>query len=128
MKFGWTILYVEDVLKAVEFYEKCFGLVRRFVHESGTYAEMETGQTALAFADYDTASESIADYRRNSVDETPPGLEIAFISEDVPAAYKKALENGATELMAPTQKPWGQTVAYVRDLNGFIVEIGSPTA
>jgi hypothetical protein len=26
----------------------------------------------------------------------------------------------------PTVKPWGQTVSYVRDLDGFLVEICSP--
>ncbi len=28
--------------------------------------------------------------------------------------------------MEPSTKPWGQTVAYVRDLNGTLVEIGAP--
>ncbi|MFO0110274.1 MAG: VOC family protein, partial [Alphaproteobacteria bacterium] len=32
----------------------------------------------------------------------------------------------AAPLKKPEQKPWGQTVAYVRDLNGFLVEICSP--
>ena len=50
MKLGYTIIYVADVLATVAFYEKAFGLARRFVHESNLYAEMETGSTALAFA------------------------------------------------------------------------------
>jgi lactoylglutathione lyase len=29
-------------------------------------------------------------------------------------------------VMKPTVKPWGQTVAYVRDLNGTLVELGTP--
>ena len=41
MKFGYTIIYVPDVLASVEFFESAFGLERRFVHESG-YAEMDT--------------------------------------------------------------------------------------
>jgi lactoylglutathione lyase len=28
--------------------------------------------------------------------------------------------------MAPTKKPWGQTVAYVRDLDGHLVELCTP--
>lgn len=35
MKFGYTIVYVPDVLASVEFFEKAFGLKRRFLHESG---------------------------------------------------------------------------------------------
>ena len=50
-----------DVAQAVAFYERAFGLTRRFVHESGTYAEMETGATALAFARAPISSVSTID-------------------------------------------------------------------
>lgn len=50
MKLGYVILYVANVPATVDFYEKAFGLQHRFLHESGQYAEMETGATALAFA------------------------------------------------------------------------------
>jgi lactoylglutathione lyase len=50
MKLGYSSVYVADVLATVAFYEKAFGLARRFVHESNLYAEMETGSThALYF-------------------------------------------------------------------------------
>lgn len=32
-------------------------------------------------------------------------------------------EAGAIVVKEPTQKPWGQTVGYVRDLNGFLVGV-----
>jgi predicted enzyme related to lactoylglutathione lyase len=31
----------------------------------------------------------------------------------------------AKSVSPPTQKPWGQTVSYVRDNNGFLIEICS---
>ena len=43
--------------------------------------------------------------------------------DDVAAAFARALESGATPVVEPVTKPWGQTVAYVRDLNGFFVEL-----
>ena len=49
MRLGYVIIYVPDLEETVAFYEKAFGVSRRFIHESG-YAEMETGATALAFA------------------------------------------------------------------------------
>ena len=55
MKFGYTIIYVADVPKTVSFFEAAFGLSRRFIHESNLYAEMETGETTLAFAGNETA-------------------------------------------------------------------------
>jgi uncharacterized glyoxalase superfamily protein PhnB len=126
MKFGWTIIYVEDVIKSLEFYETCFGIGRGFVHESEQYAELDTGDTRIAFSQHDLASSGVSDYTPITPDAPPPGIEIALISEDVPAAFQRAVENGATAISSPETKPWGQVVAYVRDLNGVIVEIASP--
>lgn len=50
MTFAYTILYVQDVEQALAFYETAFGFVRRFLHDSGLYGELETGSTTLAFA------------------------------------------------------------------------------
>jgi len=52
MKFGYTIIYTENVVKSIEFFEKAFGFKRRLIHESG-YGELETGNTTLAFASHD---------------------------------------------------------------------------
>jgi uncharacterized glyoxalase superfamily protein PhnB len=65
------------------------------------------------------------DFRRNRPQDEAAGAEVGFVTEDVPASYKRAVQAGATPLVEPTTKPWGQVVSYVRDLNGFIVEICS---
>jgi lactoylglutathione lyase len=126
MKLGYIIVYVPNVLVTVEFYERAFGLKRRFVHESQQYAEMETGATALAFVDETFVRESIPNFAGNTLNERPAGIEVALTTENVQAAYDAALRAGATAQLAPKQKPWGQTVSYVRDLNGCLVEICSP--
>jgi uncharacterized glyoxalase superfamily protein PhnB len=125
MKLGYVILYVPDVVAAVAFYEKAFGVERRFVHESGQYAEMETGTTALAFAGEEMVSNASHDFRRNRPQDEAAGAEVGFVAGDVPASFRRAVGAGATPLVEPTAKPWGQVVSYVRDLNGFIVEICS---
>jgi len=48
------------------------------------------------------------------------------VTEDVAGAYARAVAAGAMPLMPPKEKPWGQIVSYVRDCNGFLVEICSP--
>ncbi len=125
MNLGYVILYVDDVVATVEFYERAFGVKRRFVHESGTYAEMETGSTALGFAAETTAASMCPGFRRNRREETPAGAEIAFVTEDVAVRFNHAVAAGATPVLTPTRKPWGQIVSYVRDSNGFLVEICS---
>lgn len=128
MKFGYTIFYVDDVPKTIAFYENAFGLKRRFVHESNTYGELETGTTCLAFASKDLA-------RANGLQLHTSGgagsgvhhpFEIAFVTETVEQDFKTAVAHGATELKKPTQKPWGQLVGYVLDCNGCTVELCSP--
>jgi lactoylglutathione lyase len=127
MRFGYTIMYVPDVEATVAFYERAFGLARRFVHESGTYAELDTGATALAFAaDALGAANLPQGYRPNTLDGPPAGIEIALVSDDVEDAFHTAVAAGAIPLVAPKTKPWGQVVGYVRDLNGVLIELCSP--
>ncbi|RBB92417.1 VOC family protein, partial [Pseudomonas sp. MWU12-2115] len=47
MQFGYTIIYVPEVETSLRFFEQAFGFKRRFLHESGTYGELETGSTTL---------------------------------------------------------------------------------
>jgi lactoylglutathione lyase len=127
IKFSYTILYVKDVLQAVAFYESAFGLKRRFVHESGQYAELDTGSTTLSFTANELARTSLPQgFLENSRANLPAGIEIGLVTEDVSAVFAQAVEIGAEAVATPKVKPWGQTVAYVRDLDGVLVEICSP--
>jgi lactoylglutathione lyase len=122
MNLGYVIIYVDNVEQTVSFYEAAFSISRRFIHESGTYAEMETGSTALAFAD-ESFSPLDGATRLNRAMEPAAGAEIAFLTEDVQQSFDHAVKAGAVAVLEPTRRPWGQTVAYVRDRNGFLVEI-----
>lgn len=126
MKLGYTIIYVADVIATVDFYERAFGLERRFVHESNMYAEMSTGETLLAFAAEPMAEMNGLAVRPNRKTEVAAGFEIAFVTADPNVAYQTAVTAGAAAITAPAEKPWGQMVGYVRDLNGCLVEICSP--
>jgi len=126
MQFGYTILYVDDVASTLDFYGKAFALTTRFLHESGTYGELETGATALAF---------VSRTMMREIGKTPqppvlsaPTSEIALVTDDVVGAVRRAVDAGATPVQAPKDMPWGQTIAYVGDINGFLVEICTPVA
>ena len=121
-KLGYVILYVQDVLETIAFYETAFDLPRGFVHESKQYAQMKTGTTALAFADETTCPVAGA-FRQARGDEESPAFEVALVVSDVEQAYKRAIAAGAPAVASPSLKPWGQTVAYVKDLNGVLVEL-----
>lgn len=126
MRFGYTILYVPDVAAAVAFYEAAFGLQRRFLDESGMYAEMETGRVALAFAHESMAEANGFLIEPARLEGKASPVELAFVSEAPEDAFAHALKHGAVAVRPVEQKPWGQKVGHLRDLNGITVEICSP--
>lgn len=126
MKLGYTLLYVNDVQQTMKFYSQAFGLEAGFLHESKQYGEMQTGETKLGFVGHETAESHGFNYDKMDLKKNPAAFEIGFIIDDVKAAFEKAVKNGATPVSEPKTKPWGQTVSYVRDCNGFLIEICSP--
>jgi lactoylglutathione lyase len=128
MRFGYTILYVSDVEASLDFYERALAQRRRFLHESGQYAELDTGDTALAFAAHELAAANLPGVYRPEERRGPtPAFEVCFVTDNVQAAFDRAITEGAEAVTAPQTKPWGQDVAYVRDPDGNLVEIASPT-
>ena len=97
---GWVIVYVPEVERAVEFYERAFGLTRSFVDPTGV--------------------------RRPAADEPPANVELALVFEDVHAAFAHAVAEGCTVLAEPAPQPQNQVVGWVRDPFGTLVEIASP--
>ena len=65
-------------------------------------------------------------YQKTDPNAAPLGVELAFVTDDVASAYAKAVAAGAASIAPPTEKPWGQVVAYVRAQDGFLVELCSP--
>ncbi len=121
---GFTILYVPDVEAAIAFYEQAFGLTRSFVTDTKEYGELDTGTTRLAFAQHKFVKGlTSVPFEAAQLDKSAPPLELGIVTNDVEALYQRAIQAGATQIKEPQQKPWGQTVGYVRDLNGFMVEI-----
>ena len=127
MKYGYTIIYVVNVLETLEFYRDAFGFEIKFIHESQDYGELETGGTVLAFANHELGEANLdGEYLRGEIQDIPFGLELAFVSEDVEAAFEQAIACGALPIKQPSVKPWGQTIAYVRAIDGSLIELCSP--
>lgn len=126
---GYVILYVNDVAGALSFYENAFGLSRRFYHDDNgkAYGELETGAARLAFASVELAKTHLKqEIVAASANKPPLGVEIVLVTTDVPALFARATKAGALAISEPETKPWGQTVAYLRDREGHLVEMCTP--
>lgn len=126
MQFGYTILYVEDVPACLAFYAQAFGFKTKFLSEGDEFGELDTGATSLAFCSRQLLT--TLGKRPQRPDLKAPCNEIALTTRDVPAAVARAIAAGATLVQAPEDMPWGQTVAYVGDPEGFLIEICTPVA
>lgn len=123
--FDGIMVWVPDVRATTEFWAKAFDVPARWVRDEGDYAQLETGATTLQFADEGAAPGSGVEIAPNRIERPAPGIQVSLAVEDVPAAFERAVGAGARPVAEPVTKPWGQAVAYVRDLDGLLVELSS---
>ncbi|MEM8922571.1 MAG: VOC family protein [Actinomycetota bacterium] len=131
LSLGYVIFYVPDVAAAVDFYRTAFGLSVRMQTPEGDYGELETGATVLAFVAESLAEDNLGaagGYTRHRSDGPPSGSTPVMVTDDVEGAVEAAVAAGARRYVEPTVKPWGQTVAYVIDASGILVELATPVA
>lgn len=127
IKFAYTILYVQDVTKSIEFYENAFGFTRKFITPDNDYGELLVGETTLSFASITLAKSNLKNgFTESSLANKPFGIEIGFTTNNVEETVSTAVNAGAAIVEIPITKPWGQIVAYVRDIDGFLIEICTP--
>ena len=128
VSLGYVVLYVKDVAATLAFYEEAFGLSRRFFNDDHgkAYGELDTGAARLAFYSFELAKTQFKEFVAASPDQAPLGFQIALVTPEVPALYARALKAGATAVSEPATKPWGQTVACLRDKDGHLVELSTP--
>jgi len=95
MKLGYTIVYVPDVAASLAFFEAAFGLQRKFLHESGTYGELDTGTTTLSFAAHALGDMNFPGGHVHADQSVQPlGFELGLVTEDVGSAHARAVAAG----------------------------------
>jgi lactoylglutathione lyase len=116
----YVVLVVEDVDRALHFYGDVLGL--RLGHRSGSYAQFDTGATRVALYERSAMADTLGQELQRPASDAP-GFEIGFKVDDCSAAYHELVAAGAAPAVPPTDRPWGQRTAYVRDPDGHLVEL-----
>jgi hypothetical protein len=107
MQLAYTILYVDDV-PASSLLREGFRPLPQDAAPKAAPSAARTGTTTLAMASL-ALIEQLGKHRDGRPQE--PAFEIAFSTDDVPAALDRALAAGATLAQEPQLMPWGQTTA-----------------
>lgn len=130
ISLGYTIFYVPDVAAALNFYVRAFGFTQRVLTPEKDYGELDTGQTVLAFVSEELAAANLdaaGGFTRLDPGMPPTGASITIVAtDDLPGAHAAAIEAGARSYVGPVEKPWGQTVAYLIDPSGILIELATP--
>ncbi|MPY90762.1 MAG: VOC family protein [Luteitalea sp.] len=109
-------LIVPDVPRLIDFLTQAFGATEIQRHEDSAgavaHAEVRIGDSVIMMG--------------GTTDQWPPfpGAVYVYV-EDVDAAYRRALETGATSLNEPADQFYGDRCAGVKDTNGNMWFIGT---
>ncbi|HEU4573008.1 MAG TPA: VOC family protein [Candidatus Limnocylindrales bacterium] len=109
--FGWAELSARGVDQAVPFYERVFGWATR---------RSDMGEGQPPYIEFQLDGESIAggwEMSPNVPVGTPSYWMVYFDVDDVDAAFRRALEGGGREMVAPQDFPGGR-FAVVADPQG----------
>jgi lactoylglutathione lyase len=117
----YVVIVVDDLDRALDFYVGTLGLP--LGHRSGPYAQLATGRTRIALYLRSAMAETLGVGELGRPAPDAPGFEIGFKVDDVDAAYAELVDAGAEGVTRPTDRPWGQRTAYLRDPDGHLVEL-----
>jgi lactoylglutathione lyase len=128
VRFGapdYVVIVVEDLDRALHFYCDLLGMP--LAHRSGSFAQLATGVTRVALYERPAMATTLG---RELTPPAPdaPGFELGFKVDDCDAAYEELVAAGATADVPPTDRPWGQRTAYMRDPDGHLVELAQDLA
>jgi lactoylglutathione lyase len=124
MKLSFVIIYVEDLNTMLGFYRDIFDLKVKLIHESGLYAELDTGSTTFGLSQTQLAESLVSrGYTKASLKSKPANIQISFEPADIKETIKMALDRGAVLVADAEVKPWGWESAMIRDPEGNLIEL-----
>jgi lactoylglutathione lyase len=113
---AFPILYVDDVARAVAFYEETMGL-------ETTFRWPEDGELEFAFLRLEPLGVGIAARPASEALNPACTFELCVYTDDVDAAAERLRAAGAELVRAPADEPWRERRAYLRDLDGHLVHL-----
>lgn len=117
----FPILLTHDLPRLVAFYTEVLDGTVDYRYADGgedVYVSLALGAAALGIGRDPNLPEEPTDDR----------ITLWFYVDDVDSAFRRATEAGALVVAEPTDRPWGERVAQVRDVDGNLVNLGAQAA
>ena len=119
-------LLVNDMAAMIRFYRDVLGFEIRETEDTSNVYLVKDGTLFLLYGRKDF--EELTHHRYDYVKGLNGHSEIALYVdtfEEVDAAFRNAVANGAKPVLEPETEPWGQRTCYIADPEGNLLEIGS---
>jgi lactoylglutathione lyase len=124
-KLRYAILYVENLERALSFYTEVIGFRQR--RRIGPYAELDTGSTLLGLSERAFVAKELLEEELPKPGQGSCEIGIVVPEAEVQVLYERALAAGCEAIKPPCRQPWGQITSWVRDPDGHVLELCSPT-
>ena len=112
---------INDFDKAFDFYTNILALSVKTVDKENKFAEVKLGELVIALLTKETL-EGMCGYENFSTSEKPSNIFAVEVS-DVKTATEQLKAKGVEFIQDPKTTPWGQKVAYFKDIEGYIWEL-----
>ena len=119
-------LFVDDMAAMIRFYRDVLGFEIKEAEDTANVYLVKDGTLFLLYSrkDFEKMTGRSYDYLHGLNGHFELALYVDTF-EEVDTAFSKAVENGATPILAPELEPWGQRTCYIADPEGNLIEIGS---
>ena len=122
MKRCFTNILSENIERSALFYESLLGMKRHFdsdwfiilVHD-----ELSAFEFGILKKNHEVVTAEIR--------SKPGGVLVTFVVEDCNEVFRQATSLGVDILEPPTDMPYGQKRMLLRDPDGVVIDISSPT-
>lgn len=123
MQRTFTNILCENPARTAEFYERLLGMKRHA--DFGWFIILaHENMPGLEFGLLDRNHETVP----NDLAAAPTGVIVTFVVEDVEPYFVTARDMGAKIVQEPTDLFYGQRRLLLRDPEGTVIDVSSPTA
>ena len=119
-------LLVDNMAEMIRFYRDVLGFEIKEPENTSNVYLLKDGTLFLLYGrkDFEKLMHHKYDYVKGLNGHSEIALYVDTF-EEVDAAFRNAVANGAKPVLEPETEPWGQRTSYIADPEGNLIEIGS---